>query len=107
MSLQGFGRIAEELRRSTVQVTSEGGRAAQGSGFIARSDGVIITNAHVVLEGARGRSALYVTLWDGSRFPARIGAHSKQRDLAALRIPAARLAAVRLADSTNCGWASW
>jgi S1-C subfamily serine protease len=46
MALEGFGQIAEQLRRPTVQVSS--GQLGQGSGFIVRSEGVIVTNAHVL-----------------------------------------------------------
>ena len=66
MAIQGFGEIAEQLRRSTVQVAS--GRRGQGSGFIVKSDGVIVTNAHV----AGDANELTVELWDGSSFPARL-----------------------------------
>ena len=67
MALEGFGQIAEQLRRSTVQVAS--GRRGQGSGFIVKSDGVIVTNAHLV-----GNLGLSVRLWDGSSFPAQLEA---------------------------------
>jgi serine protease Do len=94
MSFDGFGPIAESLRRSTVQVTTLGRRGGQGSGFIARSSGVIVTNAHVI-----NRSPLSVRLWDGSSFPAKIAAHSVRRDLAVLQIPATHLTPVTLGDS--------
>src|SRR5580698_8738001 len=73
MALEGFGLIAERLRRSTVQVAS--GWQGQGSGFIVKSDGVIVTNAHVV-----GNSNLMVRLWDGTSFPASLQARSTRRD---------------------------
>jgi len=92
MSLAGFGEIAERLRRSTVQITS--GREGQGSGIIVSSDGTIVTNSHVA-----GGSSLLVRMWDGSNFPAIIKARSSRRDLAVLRIPAANLTPVTLADS--------
>lgn len=92
MPVYGFGEIAEKLRRSTVQVAS--GRRGQGSGFIVKSDGVIVTNAHVA-----GNAELSVRLWDGSSFPARISARSTRRDLALLEIPARNLKPVTLANS--------
>jgi len=94
MAFESFGQIAEHLRRSTVQVMS--GRRGQGSGFIVKSDGVIVTNAHVV-----GDSSLMVRLWDGSSFPAKLKSRSTRRDLAILRIPTVNLIPVALADSDN------
>jgi serine protease Do len=94
MALQSFGQIAEQLRRSTVQVAS--GRRGQGSGFIVKSDGVIVTNAHVV-----GDSELMVRLWDGSSFPASLKARSTRRDLAVLHIPTTNLTPVTLANSDD------
>ena len=94
MSLEGFGPIAERLRRSTVQVMS--GRHGQGSGFIVKSEGVIVTNAHVV-----GPPPLSVRLWDGSSFPAQLEARNARRDLAVLRIPARGLAPATLGNSDN------
>jgi len=94
MAFESFGQIAEHLRHSTVQVMS--GRRGQGSGFIVKSDGVIVTNAHVV-----GDSSLMVRLWDGSSFPAKLKSRSTRRDLAILRIPTVNLIPVALADSDN------
>ncbi len=94
MALDGFGQIAEQLGRSTVQVAS--GRHGQGSGIIVKSDGVIVTNAHVV-----GDSGLAVRLWDGTSFPARVEARSTRRDLALLRIPATNLTPVTMANSDD------
>lgn len=92
MPVYGFGEIAEQLRRSTVHVAS--GRHGQGSGFIVKSDGVIVTNAHVI-----GNAELSVRLWDGSSFPAQIAARSTRRDLALLEIPARNLKPATLANS--------
>jgi serine protease Do len=92
MAVESFGRIAEQLRRSTVQVSS--GRRGQGSGFIVTADGEIVTNAHVV-----SGSELEVRLWDGSSFPATLKARSTRRDLAVLRISTKDLTPVNLANS--------
>jgi serine protease Do len=94
MAFEGFGQIAERLRRSTVQVAS--GRRGQGTGIIVKSDGEIVTNAHVV-----GDSELMVRLWDGSSFPASLKSRSTRRDLAVLRIPATNLPPASLANSDD------
>jgi serine protease Do len=94
MAIPGFGEIAEQLRRSTVLVQS-GGRGA-GSGVIWSSDGVVVTNAHVVL-GSRVK----VQLWDGREFDATIASRDTARDLAGLHIDAAGLPAASAADSSK------
>ena len=94
MAIPGFGEIAEQLRRSTVLVHS-GGRGA-GSGVIWSSDGVVVTNAHVV----RG-SRVNVHLWDGREFEAAIHSRDPRRDLAQLRIDSANLPAASAADSSE------
>lgn len=94
MAIPGFGEIAEQLRRSTVLVHS-GGRGA-GSGVIWSSDGVLVTNAHVV------RSARpTVQLWDGREFEAAVESRDSLRDLARLRIDAGNLPAASAADSSQ------
>jgi len=106
MALEGFGQIAEQLRRSTVQVASSSadGRG-QGSGIIIRSDGAIVTNAHVANpERSRrvaGHSRLVVRLWDGSSFPASLQVRNARRDLAVLQIPTTGLTPATLANSEN------
>ena len=93
MAVPGFGEVAEQLRRSTVLVQS-GGRGS-GSGIIWSSDGLLVTNAHVV----RGSSPV-VQLWDGREFHATVDARDPRRDLAQLRIDAGNLPPVAIADSS-------
>lgn len=90
----GFGEVAERLRRSTVHISS-GGRG-HGSGIIIKSDGTVVTNAHVAQFGRLG-----VTLWDGRSFAAEIISRDLRRDLAILRLPAAGLPAAPLGDSNQ------
>jgi serine protease Do len=94
MAIPGYGKIAERLRRSTVLVQS-GGRGS-GSGVIWSTDGVLMTNAHVV----RG-SSVEVQLWDGREFQAAVQSRDPRRDLAQLRIDALDLPAAVAADSSK------
>ena len=93
---QGFGEVAERLRRSTVQVVS-GGRRAQGtgSGVIWTSDGSVVTNAHVATS-----DAARVQLWDGRSVDARVTARDARADLAVLKLEATGLPSIAWRDST-------
>lgn len=85
-----FATIAQHLRRSTVQV--QGGRSRGGSGVIWRTDGLIITNAHVVQRKAT------LELSDGRILEGKVTARDLQQDLAALTVEATGLPAVTLED---------
>ena len=84
--------VAEEVRRSLVQITN--GRRGAGAGTIWHADGLILTNAHVV-----GRHGVRIALPDGRTLPARLLAYSKRLDLAALSVEAAGLSTIELGDS--------
>jgi serine protease Do len=92
MPIEGFGEIAEKLRRSTVQISS--GRRGQGSGIIVSSDGTIVTNAHVAATGQ-----LEVQLWDGACLQADLRLRDEGRDLAVLHVAKSGLPTAVLADS--------
>ena len=94
MSISGIGEVAEKLRRSTVVVRS--GSHGGGSGVVWSSDGVVVTNAHVV----RGNHAR-VEFWDGREFEATVSSRDVRRDLAALLVPAQNLPAAPVADSSR------
>ena len=93
MTGKGFGEVAEQLRRSTVQVQSPG-RQGSGSGVIWSKDGVIVTNAHVARD-----SRAKVALWDGSAHEATLVSRDTRRDLASLKIDASGLPAATPGDS--------
>jgi serine protease Do len=95
MPARGFGEVAEELRRSTVQVHSGRGLRGSGSGVIWREDGLIVTNAHVA-QTDRAR----VALWDGREFDANVIARDSRRDVASLRIVASGLPSAAPGDSS-------
>jgi serine protease Do len=90
--------ISERVLESLVQIHN--GQRGVGAGAIWQSDGLIITNAHVVL-GRRERvsNTLSVTLRNGQEYPARLIAYDTEHDLAALRIDAAQLPIVERGDS--------
>ncbi len=66
-----------------------------GSGVIYRSDGWVVTNAHVVPEA----NTINVALPDGTVVLGTVQARSEQPDLALIRIPGGPYSAARFADS--------
>src|SRR5262245_10661474 len=93
--------LAEATQHSLVQITN--GRGGVGAGTIWHSDGLIVTNAHVIA----GRHALNVTLSDGRRFPAKLLAQDAERDVAALSIDAAGLPTIGPGDSKRIRPGEW
>jgi serine protease Do len=87
--------LVGSVRRSLVLIQNGQG---VGAGILWRSDGLILTNQHVV---AHGRPR--VILDDGSEFPADKVAEDAAIDLALLHIHANGLAAARLADTGRLG----
>jgi serine protease Do len=88
------GRVAEDLRRATVQVITAGTRhQGNGSGMVLPNERVL-TNAHVV-HGSR----LTVQPWEGGEFSATLLKSDAHRDLALLSVPGLRAPAVSLGDS--------
>lgn len=78
-------------------------RQGLGSGFIVSSDGVILTNAHVV-EGAQ---EVTVRLTDRREFTAKVVGTDTQTDVAVLRIDARELPTVKLGDARNARVGDW
>lgn len=81
------GRIAEQLRQSTVQIRVGHGRAqGSGSGLVLNA-GRIVTNAHVVSPGETSSGgALRIESWDGQTRPARVLKIDRRRDLALVSV---------------------
>jgi serine protease Do len=75
----------------------------QGSGFIVRSDGVILTNAHVV-DGAK---EVMVKLVDRREFKAKVVGKDDQSDVAVLKIDTSGLPTVKLGDSSKVRVGEW
>jgi serine protease Do len=74
-----------------------------GSGFIVGSDGVILTNAHVVADA----SDIQVKLTDRREFKARVVGLDKATDVAVLRIDARDLPTVKLGDPARTRVGEW
>jgi serine protease Do len=74
-----------------------------GSGFILSSDGLIMTNAHVV----DGADEVLVTLPDKREFKAKIIGADKRSDVALVKIEATGLPAVKVGDVSKLRVGEW
>jgi serine protease Do len=87
--------VVASARESVVTITARGAATAVGSGFVVSSNGLILTNYHVV-EGAQ---RLSVATSDGQTLDARIISTDEAHDLAVIRASGGALKAARLGDS--------
>jgi S1-C subfamily serine protease len=85
--------VAEALLASVVLVRTRGGA---GSGVIWAPDGLIVTNSHVVHDDTAD-----IVFHDGTKLAARLIARDPQHDLAALRVEAHDLPAIKVGDSSR------
>jgi serine protease Do len=74
-----------------------------GSGFILTSDGLVMTNAHVV----EGAEEVIVTLTDKREFKAKIVGADKRTDVAVVKIEATGLPAVKVGDVSRLKAGEW
>jgi serine protease Do len=74
-----------------------------GSGFIIESNGLILTNAHVV----EGATTIYVTLTDKREFKAKLLGMDKRTDVAVVKIDARDLPRLPLGDSSKVRVGEW
>lgn len=75
----------------------------EGSGFIIRPDGYILTNAHVV----SGASEVTVRMTDRREYTAKVIGIDTKSDVAVIKIPAGNLPTVKLGDSRNLKVGEW
>ncbi len=86
--------LAERVSSSVVQVGQRSG--GNGAGIIWRSDGIIVTNRHVVRDDR-------VDVWthDGQHFTGIVAARHPDRDVAVIKVAADGLPAAEIGDSST------
>ena len=82
---------------------SERVEEGSGSGFIIKSEGIILTNAHVV----EGADQVTVKLKDGRSFPGTVVGEDPVTDVAVIKIEADNLPTVTLGDSDRLQPGEW
>ena len=92
--------VCDRVSASVVQVRDES--RGSGAGTIWHSDGLIVTNAHVVHQGP-----LKVALYDGRVFDAKLLARDDKRDLAALAVEANDLPTIELGSTRHLHPGQW
>lgn len=78
---------------------------SNGSGFVVESNGLILTNAHVVIN--KPKCLVSVKLPDGRQFLGSVEAVDPVSDLATVRIPCKNLAAMKLGQSSTLRSGEW
>jgi S1-C subfamily serine protease len=89
---QSVIRVARQASPAVVSVSREGG---VGSGVLIRTDGVLLTNAHVVGDARQVR----VELADGRRLNGRVLGRDVSGDIAVVKIPGSGFPRAPLGDS--------
>jgi serine protease Do len=97
---QTMTAVIQTVQQSVVQLGN--GRRGFGAGTIWHSDGLILTNAHVVQ-----RRAPEVTLADDRTFASQLLAYDETLDLAALYIAANHLPTIELGHSSQVKTGDW
>lgn len=83
--------------------TGERRNAGIGSGFVVRSDGIIVTNAHVI----SGATKVSVGMRDGTSYEATVVGIDDVNDLAVVRIKAKNLPVAPLGSSSSLIVGEW
>jgi serine protease Do len=113
-TLPDFAAIVEANKAAVVNITASKAKSPEniplpqpaqgmGSGFIVESDGVILTNAHVV----EGADEVRVRLTDRREFKGKVLGADRATDIAVVKIEAKGLSAVRLGDPSKVRVGEW
>jgi len=95
--------IPRQAPKSNRPAPEEDQPKGVGSGFIFSSDGLIMTNAHVV----EGADEVLVTLTDKREFKAKILGTDKRSDVALVKIEATGLPAIKVGDVGRLRVGEW
>ena len=96
--------IANRVLQSTVSIRVEGsnGTGGSGSGVVLRADGYIVTNNHVVEDGANGANiTVTVNGQEARELPAEIVGLDPETDLAVIKVQGVTLVPATLGKSTD------
>lgn len=97
-----MAEVAAKARRSVVRIV--GAQGSIGAGTIWHSDGLIITNAHVV---SHGDVSVLLAHEAGNPHPAQVIAYDREQDVAALYIDATNLPTIPVGDSRKVRTGEW
>lgn len=95
-----FGQFFRHFRTPVPRDTPTHG---EGSGFIVRADGIVLTNAHVVEDAQQ----VIVKLTDKREFTAKVLGSDKPSDVAVLKVEAKNLPTVRLGHDSSIRVGQW
>ena len=95
--------FAPFFRNFPFQAPQEQPIRGEGSGFIIRPDGLILTNAHVVA----GATRVTVQLTDRREYSAKVIGVDKVSDVAVIKIPADNLPTVNMGNSNSLQVGQW
>lgn len=79
--------------------------ASNGSGFVIESDGLILTNAHVVIN--KPHTAVLIKLQDGRSFQGTVDSVDPISDLATVRVDCKDLPTLKLGNSSDLRAGEW
>lgn len=101
------GLVYIEIKDTGVRdyFTGQPVTSSNGSGFIVGGDGLILTNAHVVIN--KPRANILVRLQDGRVFAGTVEDVDVKSDLATLRIPCKNLPQMKLGSSKDIRPGEW
>lgn len=111
-----FADVVEKCAPSVVYIeikdtrrfdyySGEAFTASNGSGFIIESNGLILTNAHVVIN--KPHTTVMVKLQDGRTFQGTVDSVDPKSDLATVRIDCKNLPVLKLGDSSDLRAGEW